>query len=111
MGTHISHLLYSSVGGQVGGFHFLAIITSAAVNIGVPVYFLVRVFVFSGYMPRSGIPGSYINSMFSFLKKLHTLPINNPTNNVGGEVPFSPHFFQHLLFVGFLMMAILTGVR
>ena len=35
-------------------------------NIGVHVSFQVRVFTFSGYMPRSGIAGSYGNSIFSF---------------------------------------------
>ena len=29
--------------------------------------------VFSGYMPRSGIAGSYVNSIFRFLKTLHTV--------------------------------------
>ena len=48
--------LHSSVDGHLGCFHFLAIVNSAAVNIGVRVYF--GVLVLSGYMPWSGITGS-----------------------------------------------------
>ena len=39
------------------------------VNIGVYVSFQISVFVFSGYVPRSGIVGSYGNSIFSFFKE------------------------------------------
>ena len=66
-------------------------------------------------MPRSGIGRSYGNSIFSFLRDLHTVfhivaaPTYIPTNSV--RVPFSPHLLQHLLFVYLLMLGILTTVR
>ena len=62
--------IHSSVNGHLGCFRILAIVNSAAVKIGVPVSFQIRVFVFSGYMPRSEIAGSYDNSTFSFLQNL-----------------------------------------
>ena len=53
--------MHSSVDGHLGYFHVLAIVNRAAVNIGVHVSFRIR--VFSGYVPRSGIAGSYDNSI------------------------------------------------
>ena len=51
--------IHSSVDGHVGYFHFLAVVNSAAVNIGVHVSF--QIIVLSGCMPRSGIAGPYGN--------------------------------------------------
>ena len=106
--------IHSSVDAHLGCFHVLAIVSSAAMNTGVHVSF--RIMVFSRYMPRSGTAASYGSSTFSFLRNLHTIlfsiavvPIHIPTNSVGG-FPFL-HTLQHLLFVDFLMMAILTSVR
>ena len=52
--------------------------SSAAVNIGVHVFF--PIMVFSGYMLRRGIARSYGSINFSFLKSLHTVLHSGYTN-------------------------------
>ena len=50
--------IHSFVDGHLGYFCVLAIVNSAAMNIGVRVSF--RIMVFSGYMPRIGIAGHIV---------------------------------------------------
>ena len=77
----------SSIDGHLGCFHALAIVSSAAMNIGVHVSFWI--IILSGYTPRSGIAGSHESLVLIFwgicmLFSIVAAPVCIPTNSVGG---------------------------
>ena len=59
-----SFFIHSFVSGHLGCLHVETIINCAAMNIGILVSF--SVLVSSGYLPRSGIAGSYGDLIPSF---------------------------------------------
>ena len=83
-------------------------------NIGVHRFFWTGVSGFLGYNPSSGIARSKGSSVFTFLRfytVFHSGCTSLYPHQKCTSIPFSPQPPQHLLFVYFLIMAILTNVK
>ena len=66
-------------------------------------FFLIFIFIFFWYIPRSGIAESYGSSTFNFLRNLHIIFLSGYTKLHSHQqctrVLFSPHLYQHLFFI------------
>ena len=106
--------IHSSFEGHLGCFQFLAITNSATINIVEQMLFQYD-WASLGYIPKSGIAGSWGSLILNFLRNRHTDFQSGCTSLHSHQqwmsVPLTPHPLQQRLSLVFLILAILTGIR
>ena len=108
-----SFLIHSSADGHLDCFLLLAIINSSLMNIGV--HLSLSDLVSSLCMPSSGIAGSYGSSIL----RHHHIVLHSGCTSLHSHQQckrweshlFHLHLLQHLLFVDFLIAAVLTSMK
>ena len=107
-------LIHFSVEGHLGCFQVLAMTNKAAMNI-VEHMSLWHDWASFGYIPKSGITGSWGRLFPNFLRNCHTDIQRGFTTLHSHQqcrsVPFTPLPLQHKLSSVFCILAILTSVR
>ena len=105
--------IHSPVNGYLACLHILAIVNTAAMNNGIHVSF--SILVSSAYRPRSGTVGSYhtvvlflVFQGISIPSSIVAVSMYIPTNSAKVFLFSTP---SPTLFVDFLIVAILIGVR
>ena len=93
---YYSFWIHSFADGHLGGLQHLAIVNNAAMNIGVHRFFWIGVSGFLGYNPSSRIAKSKGSSIFTFLRKSHTVSHIETKRTIQRINKFRSWFFEKI---------------